>query len=378
MATRLVLALLLGLALAGLGDHASDPIAAEVERLTAFIAGTTATDELWTDIKPGAESALARTTTALDDGRRLLALQRLASARINLAAAEYLFARSPEQRTDEAAFEAEWTRMREELARGFGAPDFDALIPAAVRAQAEAAFCEVPILHASSLDYGHATDFETGLFYLGQARAQLEFADLCRTLDDESAAAARPPPPLRDLDVELDALETRILSAYVPPAAIDRHPEFITVSSLLKEARELNARALRRGALLEYLHAVMRFATLRAAIAADTAPAGTPADAPPDATVDATAQLAASLEQAAARFAADEADQSLGALFVETAQAELAAAAASATPGQPTPLAAAIVSDVLPAYAAAVGPAPAAPERVASQLDLTLVRWPFT
>ena len=65
---------------------------------------------------------------------------------------------------------------------------------------------------------------------------------------------------MRRLSDELDALEGELLSAYKPPASIDRHREFIAASSTLKEARELDAAGLSYGALLRYLQAVLRVA----------------------------------------------------------------------------------------------------------------------
>lgn len=49
-----------------------------------------------------------------------------------------------------------------------------------------------------------------------------------------------PPPALRDLGVEIAALESELLQAYRPPASIESHSIFIRISALLKEAHELN------------------------------------------------------------------------------------------------------------------------------------------
>ena len=379
--------LLLGVALSAAkppADGDEDPIGAELARLSAFVASTDSSDALWLDVKGVAAPTLERALAALREGRRLLALQRLAAARIHLAAAAYMLEHIASGAHDEAAFETAWQQQRDALGSALEPADVQAVRPVAVRALAESARYEAPILHATSLEYGRATEPEIGLFYVGQARAQLEFAALCRALPPEAGApfAARPEPALRDLSAELDALEAEVLVAYRPPASIDRHPEFIAVGSYLKSAREMNAAGLRPGALLAYLHAAMRFAPLRAAGGAvPGAGPDTRAESPPDAP-----RLAAALEAAAARFAADAHDQSLGALFVETGQADLAAAATACgpTPADPPPapqLAAAIVDDVLPRYEAALRPAPAArpaTPRPPAKVVVTMVRWPFT
>ena len=355
---------LLALALAtwalGLGraSEAVDPLAAEIERWSAFLRSNPATDEMWTEVKVGSQPLLARAEEALRDGRRLLALLRLASPRPNLSASAYLAERSAEQRKDPAAFEAEWARMGRLLRDDLGAPPpaaLDGVRPAAVRALGEAALPQVRVYYEASLEYGRNTMPEAGLFYLGAARAQREFTAFCRTLSRPSALLA---PPLRALDLELDALEGEILAAYRPPASIDRHSEFIVASSTMKEARELDAAGLRYGAFLRYLQTALRFAPLR----------------PSPGLIDAAA-LARRLGELDRRLSASGIDDSLGRLFLEVAQSEVAAA----KPGEsPATAAAAIASDVLPRYFAALEPARPAPSRPAPRATVTLVRWPYT
>src|SRR5262245_58887669 len=74
---------------------ATDPLAAEIERWSAFLKNNTSTDEFWTRVKESTAPVLERAGQALHDGRRWLALQRLAAVRVNLAAAESLERRPP-------------------------------------------------------------------------------------------------------------------------------------------------------------------------------------------------------------------------------------------------------------------------------------------
>ena len=204
--------------------------------------------------------------------------------------------------------------------------------------------------YEASLDYGRSTMPDSGLFYLGTAQAQRNFAAFCRSLP---SGAPLPPPAVRSLAPELDALEGRLLAAYRPPASIDRHVDFIVTSASLKEARELDAAGRRYGALLRYLQAAQRFAAL-------TPP---PAD---------LGDLKPRLAQIDARLAASPSDQSLGRLFVEAAQADLA------TEGSNGAAASAIVQEVLPLYTAALEPARSAASKPDAAVTVTLVRWPYT
>jgi len=329
------------------GDTAGqtqDPLAAEIERWSAFLHSKPENHGFWAQVKKDNQPVLARAEEALRGGHRLLAMQRLANARANLATAEYLSTRPAGQRKELAGFEAEWARMGDVLRADLkpSPSALDGVRPAALRALGEAALPQVRAYYDASLEYARNTVPEEGLYYLGSAQAQRELAELSRTL---SAPSSRRAPPVRALAPDLDALETEMLAAYRPPTSIDRHGEFIVASSTLKEARELDAAGLRYGALLRYLEAALRFAPLR--------------KAPPP------APESKHLDDLEARLAAGDVDHSLGQLFIEMARANPDTAAAIAT-------------DVLPRYFAAIEPARSEPPQPEPRVTVTLVRWPYT
>lgn len=336
---------------------AADPLARELARWVSFAGTNSSRDELWTQVKGATGPALTQASDALRAGRRLYALQRLAAARAPLAAWTYVDGRPAGERKDAARFETEWARVGRELARDLGAPSpsaLDGVTPAAVRAFGETALPQVRAYYESSLDYGRATSPESGLYYLGNAVAARELADLCRQV---ATPAGRPAPPLRALDAELDALETAVLAAYRPPASIDAHAEFIGLGSALKEARELSALGLAHGALLRYLQAVQKLAALKPG-----APALDPAAA------------AGRLAEWRARLAHSGTDQSIAELFLEAAEAEQA----SVGTGGRLPVSSAVVNDVLPRYLEAFGPAVPGKPLPPAEVTVTLVRWPYT
>lgn len=318
---------------------AKDPIAAEIERLSA--------DPKAKQIQP----VLGRAEDDLRQGRRVLALQRLLNAREALAQSSYMGERSTAERKELAGFEAEWARVGKTLRADLGAPSaasLEGVEPAALRALGEAALPQVRIYYHASLDYGRNTTPDSGLDYLGAALSQREVVNASRAL---STPSGRKAPPVRSLEPELDALQHDLLAAYRPPAWIERHREFIAASSTLKEARELDQAGLRYGALLKYLQAAQLTAPLRHG-----------SEQPTPLTGEA---LAARLRDLDGRLSAGDTDHSLGRLFLETAQAE---------PGQ----ASVIAQDLLPRYFAALEPAPPRSPRPAPQVTVTLVRWPYT
>jgi len=322
-----------------------DPLADDIAKWHAYLESVkNSTDEQQKQMTDGVAPAFARAEQAFKEGHRELALQRLASARVHLAAAEFVLSRPKSERTEQAAFEAEWKRAGEELRadlRTTPANAFASLQPAAVRAQAEATQPQVKIFYDASLEYSRNTDPFAGLYYVGNAFAQKQLAALCREL---STPTSQQQPPIRPIATDIASLQHELLKAYRPPASIDRHSEFIGASALLKEARELDASGLRYGALLRYLQAALRTAPLL------------PQPAPFD--------VNAKLSEFETRLAAPV-DHTIGKQFLDAARSD---------PNN----AAIIANDVLPRYFAAIGPAPAASKKVTPTVTVTLVRWPFT
>lgn len=357
IAALLLLLACAGLAAAGRGPAAPDPLAGEIARWSAWVGARTDSSDLWQQVRGASVPMLERAGQSLRAGRRLVALNRFGAARQHLAGYAYYSEHPAAGRGDSAVFAAEWARTGDSLRAMLGprpalAARLRQVRPAAVRALAEGALLQARDYYDASRDYGNSTSPEFGLFYLGVARGLSDFVSLCTSLPESGSASA---PAIRAIDVELDSLEARVLRAYRPPASIERHSEFIGVSASIKEARELGAIDLRYGALARYLLAVQRFAMF--------------APAPLD-----SATLARRLEEWESRLPPAPVDHSLGRLYLETARAEVAAAAAGTVP----PTAIAIVTDVLPRYFAALEPAPAAAPRPRPQVTVTLVRWPYT
>jgi hypothetical protein len=351
-------------AVGGAAQRSDDPLKAVVERWKAYLRDNTSANPDWTQIKGSVQPGLERAEQAVRDGRRLLALVRLAPVQENLGANEYMMSR-PDSARDVRGFEREWERMGGVLREYLSAEpavSLSAIRPAAARAVAEAAAAKVRIYYDASLDYGRNTAPQYGLFYLGAAQAQRDVVELSRGYGRSTGEARmRAAPPLRSLRPELDALEGDLLRAYRPPASVDRHSDFIAASAALKEARELDALALRHGALLRYLQAAARVAPIRA-------------DPLPVLEAPALAERLRDLDsRLSGQDAGRPADHTIARVLLEQAQAEAASAAAGRSPS-----ASVIVTDVAPRYFAALGPAAPSPPASTPRVTVTLVRWPYT
>ena len=335
----------------------ADPLRDEVTRWSKYLKENPSKDEMWTQLKDSTSPVLARAEEAVNDGRWYLALQRLAPARANLAAQAIVEQMPAQRRGDMQAFEADWKRAGGELASDLKAPSSDAfagVTPAAVRAIGEAALPQVRVFYDASLEYGRNTMAEAGFFYLASARSQKDFVAFCRSLSRKDAGRE---PGLRSIAPEIDALEGELLALYRPPASIDRHGEFIGASSTLKEASELDALGLRYGAMLRYLQAALRIDAIRSPAPSLEGPA-----------------LRTKLDALGAKLDAGGRDDSIGRIFLESAQGDLAHVAA----GKKPEAAAAIAEDVLPRYFAALEPAKPRPAAPQAGVTVTLVRWPYT
>jgi hypothetical protein len=259
------------------------------------------------------------------------------------------------------AFESQWGQASLKLA----AVDQEAQArewthsTVAIRALAEAAQGRsVPLLEGAR-GFATATVPTDGLFYLGEAQGEADFARFCANLTVEGKAASF---PLRSFLPELYQLQEKTNAAFQPPRSIELHSRFIALNSTLKLARELDARKFYAGALYQYLEAVRHYGML---------------DAPP---LDASGQAAVKEALAAAqkKFAASSRDDSIAQIFLERAGSQVAHADGSAPSADEWRSARVILDQVVPAYAAAEKPAFPLQAPSGKTVDITLVRWPYT
>lgn len=368
LAPRLgALALVGTLAALSVGDAPAggetDPLLADLEHWSQVARDTSSADEMMKSLCQQMVAPLDLAMAEWRAGRRWAALHRFAPLRINLAAGQYVEALGARQ-DDEPLFATEYARIGAELRADSAAAtvaSFTALSPMVVRAEAEATFPQAMMFRDASLEYGRNTMMRYGFFYLGGALAQRDFAALCRKL---ASPSDRPAPSFRPIRPALDALQGQLVAAYRPPLSVSRHSEFIAASSVLKEARALDAAGLHAGALLRYLQAVTRAAPLL----------GSGHEPAPD-------SLQRVLDAWAARLAGERLDHSLGALLIELARGDLAGA-----PGSSPANSIAIALETLPRYFDAIGSGSgggaiagaAAAASNATPITVTLVRWPFT
>lgn len=324
------------------GRAAQDPTR---DALTRAIADTTALAErvVPQEQRQAAVTRLARAKAAAGAGHMHLALYELEGAFV-MAHAFSFVSEQAAVKTDEE-FAAIWKSTGEPRLRASTQRES----PAIVRAMAASGARRAPVTYRAALPYGQDAGVPAGLYYLGEARALVAFADFASALAWKRDGEA---PAIRSIQPELDAFDREVTTAYenMTPA---EHSTYIVVSVLIKRARALNDNGDYAGALFEYLLARLRFGPLRKATE-------TPAD---DKVIsEARARLGRGIDHSVAR------------VFVE--MAETALAGEDAVPRRNAGF---IVHDVLPAYHAALSRTSRdTTTAVDPDVTVTLVRWPFT
>jgi hypothetical protein len=336
------------------GDRTGASIAAEVMRLKGILASLKLPDADG-EIYAGAFNRVER---ARQSGYDFLSLFLLHPSAAPLPAIEYQKAKADVEKGGLDALEREWKRLGGELAekerRLTAAPARRA--PLAVQAMLERALTQVQPHYQSGRLYGQQTTIDAGLFYLGRAKALLDFALFCRSLDAVASGAA---PPLRSLAPELEELEREVTQAYRRLGAADQDNTFIRINASLKVAQDLERERRFSGALLQYLEVCRALEAFNSMPAESLAP-------------DALKSLSESFRT---QLSGDKTDHSVGWLYWQMAQTALESGDAN-----DRKQAAVILHHVAPRYfkyLARLNEGPA-PNVVAGEVTVTLARWPYT
>lgn len=329
-----------------------DKLLTAIAQLRAHASSQPQNDELWRDVQNDVTVMLTRAEASLQAGRLYLAVDELGRARVTFGAYEDARQQTP--------FDVAWKTDRPQLvsldaaARNRDWSD----VPAAVRALAETAQGQTMALVDASKAYAEVTSEKSGLYYLGEAKADEQFATYVYSLAFRRSGTLF---AARAVSADIQKLQQQVTASFKPPLSIDRHSDFIRLNSMLKLARELDASGLHYGAAFQYLSAIQQFGVIK--------------ETPP--TSGQQAHLRQALANEHERLSKTAHDDSLALMFVERAQERLTLHDNHPSDADWTAIAA-IVEHVLPAYAELQTAAPKAPKQNPNEVVLTLVRWPYT
>lgn len=342
-------------------QDAPSAVKSEIMRLQQSLKDKPVTNPDMPDVGADISNSLRSASASLEAGYLYLSLEKLGSAEDLLQGIRSAIDKEATVKDSLPAFESEWGKASVQLAAlNKSLPEKDwSRANAAMRAISEAARGRsIPLLEGAR-GFATATKPKDGLFYLGEAQGEAEFAIFTAKLNAPRKAAAI---PLRSLLPELEALQEKTNAAFQPPRSIDMHPRFIALNSAIKFARELDSSKAYAGALYQYLEAVRHFGMLDPAV--------------PD-EVKQTA-LRSSITAELKKLSNASRDDSIAQIFLERAAGWLNKPDGAPPSSDEWRAVKVIVEQVLPAYNAALKPAAPIQQQAVRTATLTLVRWPYT
>lgn len=344
------------------GQDTASQIQTEIQRLQQSLRDKPISDADFRGLNSMVEGGLKSAADALSAGWVYLSLERLNQAMDLLEGARLAEEKKASAvKGGLAAYESEWSAASLSLGaihQETGKRNWNDA-PAAIRALAETAEARTVPLLDGGRGFAMATGPKDGLFYLGEALGQAEFAKLCSAVSSPRNGS---PALRRSLLRELQDLQAKTNAAFVPPRSIDLHPRFIALNSTINLARELDAARSYSGTLYQYLEAVRHYGML---------------DAP---LVDAARQavLKTSVDALLKKLSGSERDDSIARLFAERAASQVSPPGGSTPTADEWRSAQVIIDQVMPAYDAALRKTVPSIRLASKTVDLTLVRWPYT
>ncbi|MEE9126908.1 MAG: hypothetical protein V3U11_07180, partial [Planctomycetota bacterium] len=302
-------------------DSVQARLAAEIARLRDLVASGAVGSDMAAheDRITGLLSGLEKRARS---GEVYSTLQQLRGLDVQIAAAAYAHTNRALRQQGMDAFEDEWLGVGPQLQDA----GRERRLPVAVEALRQVSALRARTYYHSSLPYAHATSIGSGLHYLGIARAYHEFALLCAGMEFTTVA---PAPDFLPLDRALADLESEAAALFAS-AGEERKSEMHSLNSSLQEARELENRGERAGAVARLLDVQLRMG--------DFLGNGAQAD---------LSDLRRAHQRFQERLNASTADHSLAALYLELSSEPLGDTDAEEAARRRSAI---ILEDVLPAY----------------------------
>ena len=343
------------------GQDAASQVQAEVERLQQLLAKKPITFPGNPDANRGAADGLKSALKDQSAGRLYRSLEEIGQVTDFVHGSWTIMDNGEAVKSGVPAFEAAWEKSSSTVSvldRQAQAANWSES-PAALQALSETARAMTMPLLEGGRAFAVSTEPKDGLFNLGEAEGQAEFAAFVSSL---RLARKRAAYQFHSLLPELEGFQQKVNAAFQPPRSIDLHVQFMMINSALKQAYELDATKSYAGALYQYLLAVGYYGML---------------DAAPQDSSQQTA-LKSALAAARQKLDASQRDDSIAELFLERAESQLAHVDGSAPGADDWKIAKVITEQVLPAYFAADHPLAAAQRASGKTVEITLVRWPYT
>ena len=259
-----------------------------------------------------------------------LSLYNLRTCQLELASQVFAASKADVKTTE--AFEQQWQQLNGQLAEKeklLSLPTSKPL-PAVIAALTQISQIQVKQYQQSGRLFALNSNMAEGLYYLGRAPANLDFAIFTRTLRFPSPKTAA---TFRSLASELTKLETAALRTYKSADVSTQQAAFNRLNSNLKVAGELNKASMFEGALLKYLESELYFGLIITTAENED-----------------LVHLQGRMDEAGALLKDKKVDHSMALLFWEMGQASLKPASGTAPTAAQLKRAVVILNHVIPSY----------------------------
>lgn len=306
--------------------------AKQIESLASEVEQQLKTVTVSGDLAQQCTREVADTRAYLKKENLYLGLYIIRNCKLELASQAYAASKADIAKKGADAFEAEWRELglsiaeKEKQLAVANSKD----TPAVVLAMAQVSQVQIKPYYQSGRLYGLNSSLSEGLYYLGRAPANLDFAILARNLRFSESKSQL---SYRSVETELSKIEDDTLRAYKTSDVSTQQGLFNRLNSNLKVTGELNKASMFQGALMKYLESEMYFGQLVTATVNED-----------------QNQLRTRVDDFEKKLKSEETDQSIGLLFCQLAQASLNPISNEAPTEAQMKRAFVIVNRVLPAY----------------------------
>lgn len=210
------------------------------------------------DLSEQCTNDVANTRSNLKLGNLFLSLYTVRTCRLELNSLAYAASKAEVEKKGMEAFEQEWRQLGSALdEKEKRVVITTAKRPAAIAiALAQISQIQTRPYYQSGRLFALNSSLSEGLYYLGRAPANLDFAIFTRGLNFPQERSAE---NWRSAEPELTKLETAVLRTYKTADIATQQAQYNRLNSNLKVAGELNRASMFEGALFKYLESKLFF-----------------------------------------------------------------------------------------------------------------------
>jgi hypothetical protein len=236
---------------------AQDPVK-QLSEITDDVERRLSSFKVSDDLKQQCTTDIAEARTNLKLKNLYLSLYTIRTCQLELASLAYAEAKSDLTKKGAAAFETEWRALGTALSEKEKIlADRTTKLPAVIVALADVSQSQARPYYQSGKLFALNSNLAEGIYYVGRAPANLDFAIMCRGLHlsrpKKATTVFRSPHP------ELTQLETMTLRTYKTADVSTQQGQYNRVNASLKIAGELDRASMFEGALLKYLESKLYF-----------------------------------------------------------------------------------------------------------------------